>query len=163
MGRSYDWKDHPPRLLPDEMGQAASLPLPGLRQDPRSQPALAVGSPIPSATLAGSVLIIRTLPIQGIRSVLHFEMAALMIRSKPRFPLTPTRRRIDARNEFRPTVIHSAGIWKRNVAPFLGADSTRMRPPCRSTIVLQRARPIPVPGYSSALCKRSKTRKICSA
>ena len=27
VGKSYCWKDRPPRLLPDEMGEASSLPM----------------------------------------------------------------------------------------------------------------------------------------
>ena len=39
----------------------------------------------------------------------------------------------------------NAGIVKRNVEPFPSADSTHIRPPWRSTIRLQIARPTPVP------------------
>ena len=40
------------------------------------------------------------------------------------------------------------GIVKKNVEPFAGSDSTQIRPPWRSTIFLQFASPIPVPGLS---------------
>jgi hypothetical protein len=40
------------------------------------------------------------------------------------------------------------GREKKKVEPFPGSDSTQMRPPWRSTIFLQMARPIPVPGDS---------------
>ena len=36
---------------------------------------------------------------------------------------------------------------KLKVAPCPGSDSTQIRPPWRSTILLQIARPMPVPGY----------------
>ena len=38
-----------------------------------------------------------------------------------------------------------------------------MRPPWRSTIFLHTAKPIPVPGYSSRVCKRWKMTNIRSA
>src|SRR5665213_2408183 len=41
------------------------------------------------------------------------------------------------------------GKVKKKVAPELGWDSTQIRPPCRSTMRLQIASPIPVPEYSS--------------
>src|SRR5262245_9825531 len=41
------------------------------------------------------------------------------------------------------------GMVNENVLPRPGWLSTQIRPPCRSTIFLQTARPIPVPGYSS--------------
>ena len=50
--------------------------------------------------------------------------------------------------------------WK--VAPLPGCDSTQIRPPWRSTIVLQMARPMPVPGYSVRRCSRWKISKIRS-
>ena len=40
---------------------------------------------------------------------------------------------------------------KRNVEPCPGSDSTEMLPPCRSTIFLQMAKPMPVPANSSRL------------
>ena len=42
--------------------------------------------------------------------------------------------------------------WK--VEPWPGCDSTQMRPPWRSTIFLQVARPMPEPGYSAGPCRR---------
>lgn len=57
----------------------------------------------------------------------------------------------------------SAGIVKQNVAPLPGCDSVQMRPPWRSTILLQMASPMPVPGCSSQPCKRWKSPKIRSA
>ena len=46
------------------------------------------------------------------------------------------------------------GIVKKNVAPSPGVECTQISPPWRSTIRLHRARPTPVPGYSSAVCRR---------
>ena len=46
------------------------------------------------------------------------------------------------------------GSVKKNLVPTPGFDSTQMRPPWRSTIFLQIARPIPVPPYSSRVCRR---------
>ncbi len=52
-------------------------------------------------------------------------------------------------------LLHSAydapasGNVKRNVVPSPSFDSTQILPPWRSTIFLQIARPMPVPGYSS--------------
>ena len=43
---------------------------------------------------------------------------------------------------------------KRKVEPSPGWDSTEMLPPCRSTIFLQIANPMPVPANSSRLCSR---------
>ena len=43
-------------------------------------------------------------------------------------------------------LVASAGIENQNVAPWPGWDSTQMVPPCRSTIFLQIASPMPVPG-----------------
>src|SRR5271170_6829743 len=54
------------------------------------------------------------------------------------------------------------GRAKRNVEPFPGCDSTEMLPPCRSTIFLQMAKPMPVPANSSRLCSRWNTPKILS-
>src|ERR1700733_11833837 len=51
---------------------------------------------------------------------------------------------------------------KRNVEPCPGCDSTEMLPPCRSTIFLQMANPMPVPSNSSRLCKRSNMPNILS-
>nr|WP_048145183.1 hypothetical protein [Methanosphaerula palustris] len=42
-----------------------------------------------------------------------------------------------------------AGSVKKNVLPSPGVDSTRTLPPCRSTIFLTIARPIPVLAYSA--------------
>jgi signal transduction histidine kinase len=43
-----------------------------------------------------------------------------------------------------------------------GCDSTEMSPPCRSTIFLQMANPMPVPANSSRLCSRWNMPKILS-
>src|SRR5208282_6903441 len=43
---------------------------------------------------------------------------------------------------------------KLKVDPCPGWDSTEMVPPCRSTIFLQMAKPMPVPANSSRLCNR---------
>src|SRR5450755_2150083 len=51
---------------------------------------------------------------------------------------------------------------KRKVEPRPGVDSTEMLPPCRSTIFLQMAKPIPVPANSSRLCRRWNMPKIFS-
>ena len=45
-------------------------------------------------------------------------------------------------------------------APLPSSDSAQIFPPCRSVILLQIAKPMPVPGYLSLLCKRLKGRKI---
>ena len=63
--------------------------------------------------------------------------------------------------------VHSAvssltGTVKKNVDPLPGSDSTQMRPPWRSTIFLHTARPMPVPSYSSRLCRRLKIIKMRS-
>ncbi len=50
-----------------------------------------------------------------------------------------------------------------NVDPAPGAEATVMSPPCRSTILLQMARPIPVPSYSPLACSRWNILKIRSA
>src|ERR1043166_4234879 len=55
-----------------------------------------------------------------------------------------------------------AGTVKKNVEPSPGCDSTQIRPPRRSTILLQMASPIPVPGYSVPVCSRWKIAKIRS-
>ena len=52
---------------------------------------------------------------------------------------------------------------KRKVDPSPGFDSTQIRPPCRSTILAQVARPRPVPGNSSPSCNRRKAAKFSSA
>src|SRR5215470_6973018 len=61
----------------------------------------------------------------------------------------------------------SIGPWvgssKKNVVPLPGSDSTQIRPPCRSMIFLQIARPTPVPGYVRRLCNRWKMTKMRSA
>src|SRR5712672_1651289 len=54
------------------------------------------------------------------------------------------------------------GSVKWNVLPSPYADSTQIRPRWRSTTFLHIARPIPVPGYSSCVCKRWNTRKMRS-
>src|ERR1700733_7649536 len=51
---------------------------------------------------------------------------------------------------------------KRNVEPCPGCDSTEILPPCRSTIFLQIANPMPVPSKSSRLCRRWNMPKILS-
>src|ERR1700687_1814823 len=51
---------------------------------------------------------------------------------------------------------------KRKVDPCPTCDSTEMVPPCRSTIFLQMANPMPVPANSSRLCNRWNTPKILS-
>src|SRR5580700_1571985 len=51
---------------------------------------------------------------------------------------------------------------KRNVEPCPGCDSTEILPPCRSTIFLQMASPMPVPANSSRLCSRWNMPKILS-
>ena len=47
-------------------------------------------------------------------------------------------------------------------SPCPSSDSTQMLPPCRSTIFLQIARPMPVPANSSRLCSRWNMPKILS-
>src|SRR5580704_3387382 len=51
----------------------------------------------------------------------------------------------------------------RKVHPLPGSDSTQIRPPCCSTAFLQIASPMPLPGYSSRVCRRLKIAKISSA
>src|SRR5580704_3596042 len=51
---------------------------------------------------------------------------------------------------------------KRKVDPCPSFDSTEMLLPCRSTIFLQMANPIPVPANSSRLCRRWNIPKILS-
>ena len=48
---------------------------------------------------------------------------------------------------------------KKKVVPLPGWDSNQIWPPCRSTIRLHTARPMPVPGYSSRVCSRWKITK----
>ena len=55
-----------------------------------------------------------------------------------------------------------SGMVKEKVEPLPGSDSTQMRPPWRSTIFLQMARPMPVPGYSFRVCSRWKMTKMRS-
>ena len=43
----------------------------------------------------------------------------------------------------------SLGMLKKNVDPSPGLEVTQMRPPYRSTMFLQIAKPTPVPGYLS--------------
>ncbi len=45
----------------------------------------------------------------------------------------------------------------KNVDPSPGVLSTQIRPPCAWTILLQIARPTPVPSYSSWVCRRLKS------
>src|SRR5665647_224939 len=52
-------------------------------------------------------------------------------------------------------------IFETNLRASLpSSDSTHICPPCLSTIFLQIASPMPVPGYSSFLCSLLKTSKI---
>ena len=46
--------------------------------------------------------------------------------------------------------------------PLFSLDSTHILPPWRSTIFLQIASPIPVPGYFSIVCNRCKMTNIFS-
>ena len=48
----------------------------------------------------------------------------------------------------------------KNVAPRPGSLSTQIRPPWAWTILLQMARPAPVPSNSSRVCSRRKSWKI---
>src|SRR5690606_24089847 len=50
-----------------------------------------------------------------------------------------------------------AGRMKWKVAPLPGSDSAQMRPPWRLSTRRTLARPMPVPGYSLALCRRWNT------
>jgi hypothetical protein len=45
-----------------------------------------------------------------------------------------------------PYLAEASGMEKKNVEPWPGCDSTQMPPPWRSTILLQMASPMPVPG-----------------
>ena len=45
-----------------------------------------------------------------------------------------------------PYLVAASGMEKKNVEPWPGCDSTQMVPPWRSTILLQMASPMPVPG-----------------
>ena len=56
----------------------------------------------------------------------------------------------------------SQGNVNLKVEPWPGSDSTHIFPPQRSTIFLQIARPMPLPGYSVLVCRRWKTTKIFS-
>src|SRR6267143_3485430 len=63
--------------------------------------------------------------------------------------------------------VHVSPFWifgsvKWKVLPSPYADSTQIRPRWRSTTFLHIARPIPVPGYSSCVCRRWNTRKMRS-
>src|SRR5476649_1099634 len=51
---------------------------------------------------------------------------------------------------------------KLKVDPCPSFDSTEILPPCRSTIFLQMASPMPVPANSSRLCRRWNMPKILS-
>ena len=51
---------------------------------------------------------------------------------------------------------------RERIEPCPGWDSTEMVPPCRSTIFLQIASPMPVPANSSRLCSRWNMPKILS-
>src|SRR6185369_2719437 len=55
-----------------------------------------------------------------------------------------------------------SGSANRNVEPCPSWDSTLISPPCRSTIFLQIASPMPVPANSSRLCSRWNMPKIFS-
>ncbi len=48
-------------------------------------------------------------------------------------------------------MLPAAGRVKMKVEPLPGSDSTRMVPPWLSTIFLQTASPMPVPGYFSSV------------
>src|SRR5207247_9650191 len=50
----------------------------------------------------------------------------------------------------------------QNLLPMPGVDSTPVRPPIRSMPLAAMAKPMPVPGYVSDPCSRSKTRKMRS-
>src|SRR5207245_7034940 len=50
----------------------------------------------------------------------------------------------------------------QNLLPLPGVDSTPARPPIRSVPLATMAKPMPVPGYISDPCRRSKTRKMRS-
>jgi len=52
----------------------------------------------------------------------------------------------------------AAGRVKEKVEPSPGVDSTRIVPPCRSTIFLTTARPMPVPPYASWVRSRPNER-----
>src|SRR3990172_8013227 len=54
------------------------------------------------------------------------------------------------------------GSWTTNTLPCPGLLLAMMLPPCRSTILWQTARPIPVPSYSLRPCRRCKTPQIRS-
>ena len=56
-----------------------------------------------------------------------------------------------------------AGRVNLKVVPLPTHDSAQIRPPWRSMVFLQMARPIPVPGYSAAACARWKMSKMRSA
>ncbi len=59
----------------------------------------------------------------------------------------------------------SSGISNQNVEPRPGSDSTPMRPPIRSMMRLQIARPKPVPPYSrvveASACAKERNRRAC--
>ena len=57
----------------------------------------------------------------------------------------------------------STGSAKKKVVPCPGCDSAHMRPRWACMIRRQIARPTPVPGYSSAVCKRLNGSKIADA
>jgi hypothetical protein len=57
----------------------------------------------------------------------------------------------------------STGSVKKTVVPSPGCDSAQIRPPCACTIRRQIAKPTPVPGYSSAVCKRLNGAKMIDA
>ena len=54
------------------------------------------------------------------------------------------------------------GMVKEKVDPWPGSPAAQILPPCRSTIRLQIARPMPVPGYLPRLWSRWKTRNSLS-
>src|SRR5215218_2853781 len=57
----------------------------------------------------------------------------------------------------------AAGSVKLNRLPPSGRDSAQIVPPWRSTTFFAIARPMPVPGYSSRVCRRWNMRKMRSA
>ena len=60
----------------------------------------------------------------------------------------------------RPVNGYHVGSVKQNVAPCPGSDSIQIRPPWRSTIFLQIAKPMPVPAYCFWVCSRRNIWKI---
>ena len=65
-------------------------------------------------------------------------------------------------DEFQDSGLRALGSSIQNLLPSPSPDSSPTRPPRRSTPFLTMARPMPVPGYVSTPCSRSKTLKIRS-